>query len=392
MFANGTGGTDPQALHFKGVLAALPADNAGYVNADFIIVGQKEYVFYNDDWYELGDATNVDLTDLNQRVEDLENMSVQQALVIKDAAGNELVSYDGADAKELVLPEMQPELVVVKITYNDADGYVADKTFAEMAAAYEAGYPIAASSNDGAMVPVLAYVKDGIIMFGLDTMNDAILIQMYADDTVSVNQGNLNHALIIKTPGQTYEYDCGQEVEVDLTNLGGNTAPFVVTLTGDIDGGFTADKTFAEAQAAHLAGTQVVFDMNGVQFNTAAFREDNFFYFQWDSADGLIIGELNHNDIVTVSQDVPGKLTINTPGGRVVYTTRSDQEVDLSQLAGGTIDIEPYVVTFETADSAFTTSSVFTADKTFAEVEAVRAAGRQIVVCVIVGGVPMYFP
>lgn len=45
------------AMHFEGVLEALPDDNAGYESGDVILVGNKEYVFDGTEWHELGDET-----------------------------------------------------------------------------------------------------------------------------------------------------------------------------------------------------------------------------------------------------------------------------------------------------------------------------------------------
>lgn len=52
-------GTDSSALHFKGVFSEVPSDTSLYGNGDVIIVGSKEYVLYNGEWCEFGDADSV---------------------------------------------------------------------------------------------------------------------------------------------------------------------------------------------------------------------------------------------------------------------------------------------------------------------------------------------
>lgn len=45
------------AMHFEGVKDAIPTDVTGYENGDVIIVGEKEYVFNNGAFVELGDVS-----------------------------------------------------------------------------------------------------------------------------------------------------------------------------------------------------------------------------------------------------------------------------------------------------------------------------------------------
>lgn len=45
------------ALHFKGAQEELPSEKESYSDGDVIAVDAKEYVFYEDDWHELGDET-----------------------------------------------------------------------------------------------------------------------------------------------------------------------------------------------------------------------------------------------------------------------------------------------------------------------------------------------
>ena len=45
------------AMHFRGVVAPLPADTTGYASGDVILVGNKEYVCDGKAWHELGDES-----------------------------------------------------------------------------------------------------------------------------------------------------------------------------------------------------------------------------------------------------------------------------------------------------------------------------------------------
>ena len=63
------------AMHFRGKLDAIPEDVADYANGDVIIVGDKEYVFNDGAFVELGDvsAEGERLTALEEAVADLHN-------------------------------------------------------------------------------------------------------------------------------------------------------------------------------------------------------------------------------------------------------------------------------------------------------------------------------
>jgi len=70
-------GSDATALHFKGVLSELPDNPAEFADGDVILVGDKEYVYYGETFFELGDASGIaanaaSIVDLGQRVTTLE--------------------------------------------------------------------------------------------------------------------------------------------------------------------------------------------------------------------------------------------------------------------------------------------------------------------------------
>lgn len=76
-----SGGTDSQALHFKGVLTSLPSDLTAYADGDLVLVQDKEYVLYAGAWYELGDAAGIARN--AQAIQELQNevSSIQEALI-----------------------------------------------------------------------------------------------------------------------------------------------------------------------------------------------------------------------------------------------------------------------------------------------------------------------
>lgn len=57
---------DPKALHFKGVITSLPDSTSGYTDGDVIIVGEKEYVLYLDEWYEFGNTSVSDVIEVEE--------------------------------------------------------------------------------------------------------------------------------------------------------------------------------------------------------------------------------------------------------------------------------------------------------------------------------------
>lgn len=48
-----------QVVELKGILTSLPSTTSGYKNGDVIIVGNKEYICYESQWYLLGDTTEL---------------------------------------------------------------------------------------------------------------------------------------------------------------------------------------------------------------------------------------------------------------------------------------------------------------------------------------------
>lgn len=90
------------AMHFKGVVDALPETTDGYNDGDTIIVGQKEYVVNGEAFVELGDVSAE-----VQRITDLEGVvgNAESGLVkgVADNAAAIAAEKDRAEAKEAEL-------------------------------------------------------------------------------------------------------------------------------------------------------------------------------------------------------------------------------------------------------------------------------------------------
>ena len=67
------------AMHFKGVLSAIPEDYTDYVDGDVIIVGNKEYVYYSESESDVKFVEFGDVDDVSGRVTDLENNSATKS-------------------------------------------------------------------------------------------------------------------------------------------------------------------------------------------------------------------------------------------------------------------------------------------------------------------------
>lgn len=79
------------AMHFIGVVAALPESTSGYKNGDVILVGTKEYVCSNGSWVELGDEGIYALKSVTIGTQDLsKNISLD---VLKTDLGLKALAY-----------------------------------------------------------------------------------------------------------------------------------------------------------------------------------------------------------------------------------------------------------------------------------------------------------
>ena len=81
------------AMHFKGVVEALPETTEGYNDGDTIIVGQKEYVVNGEAFVELGDVSAE-----VQRITDLEGVVGDANSGLVKAIADEKARAEGAEA------------------------------------------------------------------------------------------------------------------------------------------------------------------------------------------------------------------------------------------------------------------------------------------------------
>ena len=105
------------AMHFEGVLKALPDDNAGYESGDVILVGNKEYVFDGTTWHELGDESIYAVKGSIVNADIAENAAIDQSKI----AG--LTAALAAKANTADLGTMASETATDYVKKAEAPGY-----------------------------------------------------------------------------------------------------------------------------------------------------------------------------------------------------------------------------------------------------------------------------
>ena len=108
------------AMHFKGVVEALPESTEGYNDGDTIIVGQKEYVVNGEAFVELGDVSAE-----VQRISDLE-------AVVGDAEDG-LVKAVADNATAIATEKARAEGIEAGLAAADATNLQAAKDYADAA-------------------------------------------------------------------------------------------------------------------------------------------------------------------------------------------------------------------------------------------------------------------
>lgn len=83
------------AMHFRGVVEALPATTEGYEDGDVILVGTKEYVCSNGSWVELGDESIYALKTVTIGTQDL-SKNIDLAVLKTDLGLHALAYKDSA--------------------------------------------------------------------------------------------------------------------------------------------------------------------------------------------------------------------------------------------------------------------------------------------------------
>lgn len=108
------------AMHFKGVVDALPETTDGYNDGDTIIVGNKEYVVNGEAFVELGDVSAE-----VQRISDLESVvgNADSGLVkaVADNASAITAEKNRAEAKEAELVKADEDNLKAAKDYADAE-------------------------------------------------------------------------------------------------------------------------------------------------------------------------------------------------------------------------------------------------------------------------------
>ena len=131
---------------------------------------------------------------------------------------------------------------VVNMTKNADGTYTADKTFAELRAAHDAGKTVICSFQDltrqwdGPVRLPLVYLSDTAMGFAaVVDPEQGYMAYVWA----YINSGGMGHTA----------------TEIATEEM---TEAYVVNMTKNADGTYTADKTFAELKAAHAAGRTVI--------------------------------------------------------------------------------------------------------------------------------------
>ena len=116
------------AMHFKGVVEALPATTEGYANGDTIICGNKEYVVNGEAFVELGDVSAE-----VQRITDLEGVVGKAAEGENAATG--LVKAAADNAAAIAAEQARAEAKEAELVKADTDNLAAAKKHADDAIA-----------------------------------------------------------------------------------------------------------------------------------------------------------------------------------------------------------------------------------------------------------------
>ena len=114
------------AMHFKGVVEALPETTEGYANGDVLVCGQKEYVVNGEAFVELGDVSSE-----VQRISDLEGVVGKAAEGENAATG--LVKAVADNAAAIASEQARAEGEEAKLAAADATNLQAAKDYADAA-------------------------------------------------------------------------------------------------------------------------------------------------------------------------------------------------------------------------------------------------------------------
>jgi hypothetical protein len=112
------------AMHFKGIVDALPETTEGYANGDVVVCGQKEYVVNGENFVELGDVSAE-----VQRISDLEGVVGKAAKGEEPATG--LVKAVAENTAAIAAEKARAEAKEAELVAADATNLKAAKDYAD---------------------------------------------------------------------------------------------------------------------------------------------------------------------------------------------------------------------------------------------------------------------
>lgn len=174
-----------------------------------------------------------------------------------------------------------------------------------------------------------------------------------------------------------------------LSDLGIQPQDFVVSVTYDSgNDAYSANKTFAQIKAARQAGKNVVVTYGNTNevYRLAVWIDDPLEFAVFAFNQGTSVNQIMIDETNLVSRSV-GSAYSKPSGGIPKTDLASAVQTSLGKadtaLQPGDV-AEPYFVTYNTSDM-----TTWTCDKTFAQITAAMAAGKQVVLVCSVGGTPI---
>lgn len=182
------------AMHFKGIVDAVPEDVSTYKEGDVIIVGDKEYVFNGTAFAEFGDvsAQTQAITSLTNRMDAAESdidtlqtdLDAAEADLATKATKTELTAE--ITARTEADTALDTRIKVVEDKFGSGDGSVADMIADAKQEAIDTASADATSKANQALTDAKEYAK------GLDTAMDARVDALEATSHTHANKDLLD--------------------------------------------------------------------------------------------------------------------------------------------------------------------------------------------------------
>ena len=263
------------ALHFKGVLAELPADFTSYNEGDVILVGNKEYVCNDEDgtksWVELGDEGSYALKTTTINGQPLSaNVNLTAANVGADPAGTaagliaELdVAEVAVNANETIstISEADGKIAVgkqaIQITTSQVTGLdtaLAGKADASAVTAVEENVTdlqgrMTTAEGEIDAIQAAGYQTSAQVnaLIANATIESSKINGAVANAQYATQAGALINSITLNVAGTEHQFNGGEAVSINITaaGLGALTAVPVATneALGGIKVGFTSAGT-----------------------------------------------------------------------------------------------------------------------------------------------------